>query len=88
MLNKKFLPGVLTAATVLALMVTGPALAQDNGQMGQSNQGQGSATSYQQEDRDTNWSWLGLIGLAGLAGLRRPAPTVVHQDRDGTARSH
>ncbi|SEA54248.1 LPXTG-motif cell wall anchor domain-containing protein/MYXO-CTERM domain-containing protein [Thalassobacillus cyri] len=23
------------------------------------------------DDNDTNWSWIGLLGLAGLLGLRR-----------------
>jgi MYXO-CTERM domain-containing protein len=24
-------------------------------------------------DRDFDWGWMGLLGLAGLVGLRRPA---------------
>ena len=27
------------------------------------------ATTFDREDRDFDWGWLGLIGLLGLAGL-------------------
>jgi hypothetical protein len=29
----------------------------------------GTATANRDDDRDTDWSWLGLLGLIGLAGL-------------------
>ena len=31
---------------------------------------QAGTTDYN-NDRDTDWGWLGLLGLAGLLGLRR-----------------
>ena len=29
----------------------------------------GATTANRTDDRDTDWSWLGLLGLIGLAGL-------------------
>lgn len=86
---KKTLPGLLAATAFVALMATGPVMAQGtDGMSGQTGQNESRTTSDQQENNNTNWGWLGLAGLAGLAGMRRPAPTVVHQDREGAARSY
>lgn len=40
-----------------------------------------AGTTYETEraDNDTDWGWLGLLGLAGLMGLKRREP-VVHRD--------
>jgi len=32
------------------------------------------------DDNDTDYGWIGLLGLAGLLGLRRRAPDVVVRD--------
>uniref|UniRef100_UPI00406BF2F1 WGxxGxxG family protein n=1 Tax=Paenibacillus sp. FSL E2-0178 TaxID=2921361 RepID=UPI00406BF2F1 len=32
------------------------------------------AQSVANEDRGTNWSWLGLLGLLGITGLRKRSP--------------
>ena len=31
-------------------------------------------------DNDTDWGWLGLLGLAGLVGLRRRNPNVIKEN--------
>jgi MYXO-CTERM domain-containing protein len=43
--------------------------------------GTGTGTTYDdtRDDNDTDWGWLGLLGLAGLMGLKRREP-VVHRD--------
>jgi MYXO-CTERM domain-containing protein len=44
--------------------------------------GTGTGTTYgdtTRDDNDTDWGWLGLLGLAGLMGLKRREP-VVHRD--------
>ncbi|HEX7181068.1 MAG TPA: WGxxGxxG family protein [Thermoanaerobaculia bacterium] len=43
-------------------------------------QTQDTGTTYAETDRDneTDWGWIGLLGLAGLLGLRKRP--VVHQD--------
>lgn len=91
---KNYSPGLWVAATLITLIVTGPAMAQDSQRTGQgTDSSTGTTTSYQQPERsdNNNWGWLGLAGLAGLAGLRRPAPTVVaHEtkEREGKARTY
>ena len=37
-----------------------------------------ATTANRDDDRDTDWSWLGLLGLIGLAGLipQKRAPDV------------
>ena len=32
------------------------------------------------QDDDRDYGWIGLLGLAGLLGLKRREPTVVHRD--------
>ena len=88
LLKKNYLPGLLAAATLtlLTLTVTSPpALAQDSGQMGQQQRGEG-VVNDDERDNNSNWGWLGLAGLAGLAGLRRQpttTTTVVRDDKEG-----
>lgn len=44
--------------------------------------GTGDATGYERttDDDGMDWGWLGLIGLAGLLGLKRSEP---HRDTAG-----
>lgn len=35
------------------------------------------------DDRGSDWGWLGLVGLAGLLGLRKP-PAVIRNDTTRT----
>lgn len=32
------------------------------------------------DDNDTDWGWIGLLGLAGLLGLRRREPSTHYGD--------
>jgi MYXO-CTERM domain-containing protein len=48
------------------------------------DQGAVPGTTYEDtRDDDTDWGWIGLLGLAGLLGLRRREP--VHRDTRTTA---
>jgi hypothetical protein len=49
----------------------------------QSAAGGQSAPEAQRREEGTNWSWIGLLGLIGLAGLRR-RPDHVDRDRPYT----
>lgn len=60
-------------ALLLALGLGAPAFAQDTAT------DPTYGTTVETEDNDTDWGWLGLLGLAGLLGLRRREP-VVHRD--------
>ena len=51
------------AATLLALAVAAPAMAQDTAAA--------PTATVQEEDDGFDLGWLGLLGLAGLLGLRR-----------------
>ena len=75
------------AATIgSAILMSGPAVAQQRDQTAQAPQGSGSGSSSQSDnasggqsssmeqrgvDDNRDWGWLGLLGLIGLAGLRR-----------------
>lgn len=37
------------------------------------------AQAVANENRGTNWSWLGLLGLLGLTGLRKRSPERSHE---------
>ena len=76
-MSKKWLIRLLAAGAIVSLTGFGPVMAQDAG----GTTGGTDTTTTTQEDRGGfNPGWLGLLGLAGLMGLRRPAPTVVHRD--------
>lgn len=59
-----------TAVVALGVSFAIPAYAQDT-----TTQGNGSTTTARttetKTDRDTDLGWIGLLGLAGLLGLRR-----------------
>jgi hypothetical protein len=57
---------------VLAAALSVPALAQSTGGGGATGTGTTTAESRRDSDRRFDWGWLGLIGLAGLLGRRRP----------------
>jgi MYXO-CTERM domain-containing protein len=52
-------------------------------QVQQSRPGTASTETPRTTDRDMDWGWLGLLGLAGLLGLRRRE---VHRDTAATPR--
>jgi hypothetical protein len=88
LMKKNYLAGLLAASALAVLTIAGPVMAQDGSGSGQSSDRSASSTGNEQQGDNNNWGWLGLLGLAGLAGLRKPAPTVVRQDKDGAARAY
>lgn len=78
--------GMTTSKTVrLFMVVAGLALTTANAQTGTdtSSTATNSMTTTRTDDRrGFDWGWLGLLGLAGLLGLRRP--NVVTETRSGT----
>jgi hypothetical protein len=64
--------GLRAAACAAALAVSaGPAAAQ---QVGRRDPGVATETQERQsegQDNSFDWNWIGLVGLLGLAGLRR-----------------
>ena len=59
----------LTASPALVLAQANPAATDEQDTTAVTDR----ATMDRQEDRD-NWGWIGLLGLAGLLGLRRREP--------------
>ena len=60
------------AALALAIVSAAPVrtlAAQDTGAA--------ATRTVDRNDDDTDWGWIGLLGLAGLLGLRRPRDVVV-----------
>jgi MYXO-CTERM domain-containing protein len=57
---------LLISFTILLSVVVSPASAQQNN----NNMGNNYRTNAATNDNDTDWSWIGLLGLAGLFGLR------------------
>ncbi len=78
--------GMTTSKTVRLFMVAaGLALATANAQTGtdtSSTATNSMTTTHTDDRRGFDWGWLGLLGLAGLLGLRRP--NVVTETRSGT----
>lgn len=59
---------LIVSTLVIAGVISSPALV-----FAQVNSDTGTTNSTRVADRsdDMNWSWLGLLGLAGLIGLKR-----------------
>jgi MYXO-CTERM domain-containing protein len=57
----------------VSLACSVPALAQSTTSQGSSGSGAGSGTASARDtnDNDRDYGWLGLLGLAGLLGMRR-----------------
>jgi len=58
---------MLTAAAVATMLLSEPVLAQSTG----SGQATTSSSTRDDDRKDHDYGWLGLLGLAGLFGLRR-----------------
>jgi MYXO-CTERM domain-containing protein len=56
---------LLIALTIMLSVSVAPVSAQRNNDMANNYRTNAAAT-----DNDTDWSWIGLLGLAGLFGLR------------------
>jgi len=82
------LVGVLSIATVHAQQDTTPSNSATPNTAAATATNPGPATVTRYDDRGGfDWGWLGLIGLAGLLGLRRPT-NVAYRDRDRTYQDH
>ena len=60
-----------------------PAMAQSSGSGSQGGSGTTSSTVDRRSDGESDWGWIGLLGLAGLLGLRRK-PDVMDTSRKTT----
>lgn len=78
----------MTCAIALATTLSMPAFAQGTGSGTSSATGStgtsANTTSLRDNDRGFDWGWLGLIGLAGLMGLRKQ-PDVHRSDATRTS---
>lgn len=88
--TKKYTRYLAAFAAVITVTLADPAMAQTSDQGGAAGGGSDTtatttSANNQQGDNGTDWGWM---SLAGLLGLRRPAPTVVHQKTDGNAKAY
>jgi len=60
----------LATATVLALLVAGPVVAQTPNPSNPTTNPQ-ATSNRDADDNDHSYGWIGLLGLIGLAGLLR-----------------
>ncbi|HWO96256.1 MAG TPA: WGxxGxxG family protein [Bacillus sp. (in: firmicutes)] len=74
---KKKLSSILCALTLTAIAFGMPVHAEDNNNVNRVYDDNGVTTrnvttaTGMEDDNDTNWEWIGLLGLVGLLGLRR-----------------
>ena len=72
---------IVRSALLIAGLTLGTATAQTTPDTS-STAGNTMSTTHTDDRRGFDWGWLGLIGLAGLLGRRRP--NVVTDTRTGT----
>ena len=78
---------IIVAATAAVLLSAGAAIAQAPPTSDDANYpGTVAAPAVVEEDDGMDWGWLGVIGLAGLLGLkkRKDEPVRTHPTNTGT----
>lgn len=68
---KKLLALLFSLAFAFTVIGTAAHAADTNGNNDPINEDAATATATDDEDDDMEWGWIGLLGLAGLMGLRR-----------------
>lgn len=68
---KKLLALLFSLAFTFTVIGAATHAADTNGNDDPINENATTATATDDEDDDMEWGWIGLLGLAGLMGLRR-----------------